>query len=285
MTVALQSVSDGPDDAPVLVMSGSLGSTTEMWRPQLPALTPQHRVIRIDLRGHGGSPATPGHGGTRSGNEAGPSRQAAGPDLLPPSYRVADLADDVCALLDRLEVGRVDWCGLSLGAMVGMHLASETPERIRRLALCCTSAHFPDPSGWHDRITAVAAHGTAGIATPVVARWFTPAWWAEHPDVVAESEAMVAGTSDEGYSGCCAALAAWDHRDRLPAITAPTLVVAGRDDQATPVEPHARTIVSGIPGARLEIVAGAHLATIESADAVNRLLVEHLRPASSTGTG
>ena len=260
MTVALHAVSDGPADAPVLVMSGSLGSTTEMWRPQLPALTAHFRVVRIDLRGHGDSPTTDG------------------------TYRMAELADDVCVLLDRLDLGRVDWCGLSLGAMVGMYLASETPERIRRLALCCTSAHFPDPSVWHDRITAVAAHGTAGIATPVVARWFTPAWWAEHPDVVAESEAMVAGTSDEGYSGCCAALAAWDHRDRLPAITAPTLVVAGRDDQATPVDPHARTIADGIPGARLEIVAGAHLATIESADAVNQLLVEHLRWAGSTGT-
>jgi 3-oxoadipate enol-lactonase len=252
MTVALHSVSDGPDDAPVLVMSGSLGSTTEMWLPQLPALT-QVRVVRIDLRGHGGSPSTPG------------------------SYRVAELADDVYVLLDRLGLGRVDWCGLSLGAMVGMHLASETPERIGRLALCCTSAHFPDPSVWHDRITAVAAHGTAGIAAPVVARWFTPSWAAEHPDVVAEAEAMVAGTSDEGYSGCCAALAAWDHRDRLPAITAPTLVVAGTHDLATPVEPHARTIASGIPGARLAIVDGAHLATIESADAVNALLVEHFR--------
>ena len=253
MTVALHSVSDGPDDATVLVMSGSLGSTTAMWDPQLPALTPHFRVVRIDLRGHGGSPSTPGE------------------------YEMAELADDVRALLDRLGLGRVDWCGLSLGAMVGMHLASETPERIGRLALCCTSAHFPDPSVWHDRIAAVHAHGTAGIATAVVARWFTPGWAAEHPDVVAEGEAMVAGTPDEGYSGCCAALAAWDHRDRLPAITAPTLMIAGADDLATPVEPHARTIAAGIPGARLEIVPGGHLATIESADAVNALLVEHLR--------
>jgi 3-oxoadipate enol-lactonase len=87
---------------------------------------------------------------------------------------------------------------------------------------------------------------------------------------------MVAGTSDEGYAGCCAALTVWDHRDRLPAITAPTLVVAGEHDQATPVEPHARTIAAGVPGARLEVVPGAHLANIESADAVTALLVEHL---------
>jgi 3-oxoadipate enol-lactonase len=253
MTVALHAVSDGHPVAPVLVLSGSLGSTTAMWDPQLAALAAHFRVVRIDLRGHGGSPATRGE------------------------YRVAELADDVRALLDRLGLRRVDWCGLSLGAMVGMHLASETPERIGRLVLCCTSAHFPDPTVWHDRIAAVAAHGTAGIAAPVVARWFTPAWAAAHRDVVADAEAMVAGTSDEGYSGCCAALASWDHRDRLPSITAPTLVVAGVDDLATPVEPHARTIADGVPGARLQIVPGAHLATIESADAVNALLLAHLR--------
>ncbi|MDT7578774.1 MAG: 3-oxoadipate enol-lactonase [Pseudonocardiales bacterium] len=252
MTVALHHVSDGPADGPVLVMAGSLGSTTEMWRPQLPALAEHFRVVRIDLRGHGGSPAT-----------AGP-------------YEMDALADDVLALLDRLDLRRVHWCGLSLGAMVGMYLASETPERIDRLALCCTSAYFPDPGVWRERILSVDALGTAGIATAVVARWFTAGWAAEHPDAVAEAEAMVASISDEGYSGCCAALAVWDHRDRLPAITAPTLVVAGADDPATPVEPHATTLAAGIPGARLEVVPGGHLATIESAETVNALLLAHL---------
>jgi 3-oxoadipate enol-lactonase len=252
VTVALHHVVDGPDDGPVLVMAGSLGSSGEMWRPQVPALADRFRVIRVDLRGHGGSPSTPGE------------------------YRLADLADDVRALLDRLDLERVDWCGLSIGAMVGMHLASETPERIGRLVLCCTSAWFPDPSAYVERIAAVAAGGTGSIAQDVVARWFTPGWAAEHPDEVARAEAMVAGTSDEGYAGCCAALAAWDHRDRLGAIAAPTLVVAGADDPATPVEPHARTLAEGIPGAELKVVPGAHLATIESAPAVNALLVDHL---------
>jgi 3-oxoadipate enol-lactonase len=252
MTVELHHVVDGPAEAPVLVLAGSLGSTTQMWRPQVPALAARFRVVRVDLRGHGGSPATEG------------------------SYAMSELADDVLALLDRLELRAVRWCGLSLGAMVGMYLASEAPERIDRLALCCTSAHFPDPTAWHDRIAAVAEQGTAGIASTVVARWFTPGWAAQHPDAVAEAEAMVAGTSDAGYSGCCAAIAAWDHHDRLPAITAPTLVVAGEHDQATPVEPHATTIASGIPGARLKVVPGAHLANIESAEAVTALLVAHL---------
>ena len=152
MTVALHHVADGPADAPVLVLAGSLGSTVDMWRPQLAALARKRRVIRVDLRGHGRSPAPDG------------------------DYRVAGLADDVRALLDRLGLGRVDWCGLSLGAMVGMHMASESPERIARLVLCCTSAHFPDPTLWHDRLAAVNDRGTVGIAAEVVARWFTPGW-------------------------------------------------------------------------------------------------------------
>jgi 3-oxoadipate enol-lactonase len=257
VSVALHHVVDGPADAPVLVLAGSLGSTVEMWRPQLPALTQRFRVVRVDLRGHGASPAPQG------------------------PYRVAELADDVRELLDRLGLDRVDWCGLSLGAMVGMHLASESPERIGRLALLCTSAHFPDPTAWEQRIAAIAEHGAAGIAGTVVARWFTPDWAAEHPDVVAEAESMVAGTSDVGYAACCEALVAWDHRDRLPSIAAPTLVVAGADDLATSLD-HARTIAEGVPGARLEVVPGAHLANIESPGVVTALLTEFL--ARSTGS-
>ncbi len=253
MTVALHHLDEGPRDAPALVLSGSLGSTVEMWRPQLPALTEHFRVIRVDHRGHGGSPVPPG------------------------PYRMADLAGDALALLDGLGLDRVAWCGLSLGGMVGMHLASEAPDRITSLTLCCTSAHFPDPSGWTDRIDAVAAAGTASIAETVVARWFTPQWAAGHPDVVGAASAMVAGTSDEGYLACCQALVVWDHRDRLAAITAPTLVIAGAADLATPVEPHSRTIVDGVPGARLEILDAAHVATIERADEATALIAAHAR--------
>lgn len=251
MTVELHHVDEGPRDAPVLVLSGSLGSTLEMWRPQVAPLTERFRVIRVDHRGHGGSPVPPG------------------------PYRVADLAGDALALLDRLGLDRVAWCGLSLGGMVGMHLASEAPERIASLTLCCTTSYFPDTRVWKERIAAVSAGGTESLADGIVARWFTPDWAAAHPDVVAEAVAAVAATSDAGYIACCEALDVWDHRDRLGAITAPTLVIAGSADAATPVEPHARTLVDGIPGARLEVLEGAHLATIEAADEATRLIAEH----------
>ncbi|MDN5861203.1 MAG: alpha/beta fold hydrolase, partial [Pseudonocardia sp.] len=168
--VELFYVDEGPRDAPVLVLSGSLGSTVEMWRPQVAALAGRFRIVRFDHRGHGRSPVPQG------------------------PYRIADLAGDALALLDRLGLGRVAWCGLSMGGMVGMYLGSEAPQRLTSLVLCCTTAHFPDPAPWRERIASVAAGGTDSIADAVVARWFTPDWAAAHPDVVAECRGMVAGT-------------------------------------------------------------------------------------------
>lgn len=250
-SVALHYVDEGPRDAPVLMMSGSLGSTVEMWRPQVPRLTEQFRVIRIDHRGHGGSPV-PG-----------------GP------YRVADLAGDALALLDKLGLERVAWCGLSLGGMVGMYLGSEAPERLTSLTLCCTSSHFPDPSAWTGRIAAVTTGGTGPIAEAVVSRWFTPDWAATHPEVVAEARAMMADSSDEGYIACCQAVRAWDHRDRLSAVAVPTLIIAGSADLATPIDPHSQTLVENIVGARMEVLDGAHLATVEQATAATALIGAH----------
>jgi 3-oxoadipate enol-lactonase len=252
--VSLHHVDEGPREAPVIVFAGSLGSTSEMWRPQAEALTGTFRVIRLDHRGHGGSP-------------------------VPRSpYRMADLAADSLALLDTLGLDRVAWCGLSLGGMVGMYLGSEAPERLTSLTLCCTTACFPDLTPWRDRIAAVESGGTAPIAETVVSRWFTPEWAAENPGPVAEAVAMVAGTSDEGYLGACRAIEAWDHRDRLPAVSVPTLVIAGSADLSTPVDPHSRTLVDAIPGARLEVVHAAHLATIERAAETTAFIAQHASP-------
>ncbi len=253
MSVALHYVDEGPRDAPVLVMAGSLGSTLDMWRPQA-QLAAEFRVIRIDHRGHGGSPAPPG------------------------PYRMSDLAGDSIALLDALGLDRVAWCGLSLGGMVGMYLGSEAPERLTSLTLCCTTANFPDPAPWRDRIAAVTTNGTGPIAQAVVSRWFTPGFAEQNPDVIAEAEAMMAGTDDAGYAACCEAIVAWDHRDRLPAVAVPTLVIGGSGDLATPVEPHSRTLADAIPGARLAVLDGAHLATVEQAAEATALIAGNAAP-------
>jgi 3-oxoadipate enol-lactonase len=143
------------------------------------------------------------------------------------------------------------------------------------LTLACTTAHYDDPAPWGERIAAVEAGGTESIAEAVVARWFTPDWAVAHPDQVKECEEMVAGTPDAGYLACCQAIAEWDHRDQLASVTVPTLIIGGAGDLAAPVEPYARTLVENIPGARLEVVPGAHLATIESAERTSALIGTH----------
>jgi 3-oxoadipate enol-lactonase len=235
----------GPADAPVVVLGPSLGTTRAMWDPQHAVLCQRFRVLRYDLLGHGGS-AVP----------AGP-------------YTVDQLAGEVLSLLKGIE--RFHYVGLSLGGMIGMALAAAAPDRIGRLALLCTSAHLPPAQGWLDRAHQVRAYGTASIADTVTARWFTPDFTERAPFL-----AMLAGTPDEGYAACCAAIAELDLRAVLGRITAPTLVVAGHDDPATPPE-HGRRIADAIPGARfVELADAAHLANVQRPTEVSALLTEHL---------
>jgi 3-oxoadipate enol-lactonase len=245
-------LSDGPDDAPVVVLAGSLGSTLEMWDPQVAALAERFRVVRYDHRGHGKSPVVPG------------------------PFELADLGGDVVELLDRLGAERAHVVGLSLGGMVGMWLAANAPERVDRLALLCTSSLMGPASAWTDRAALVRAEGTGAVAAAVVDRWVTPEYAAAHPDVVARLREMVAGTPAEGYAACCEVIARMDLTADLAAITAPTLAIAGADDPATPPV-HLETIVAGVADGRLAVLdEAAHLASFQQAPAVNRLLLEHL---------
>jgi 3-oxoadipate enol-lactonase len=241
----------GPDDAPVLVLGSSVGSTRAMWDPNLGALAERFRVVRYDHRGHGDSQAPPG------------------------PYTVADLGADVLALLDSLGVQRFRYAGLSLGGMVGMWLGVHAPDRVEWLALCCTSAYLPPAGLWQDRVAAVRAGGMESVADAVVARWFTPGFAAERPDEVARLRAVLAGCDVEGYAGCCLAIAGMDQRDDLSLIAAPTLVLAGAQDPATPPS-HAEQIADAVPGARMVTVDAAHLATVERADECTALLLDFL---------
>ncbi|TDQ51579.1 3-oxoadipate enol-lactonase [Actinorugispora endophytica] len=251
MSVDVHYTVDGPEDAPVVVLSGSLGSNLGMWDPQMAGLTGDFRVVRYDIRGHGGSPVPPG------------------------PYSMADLGSDVVRLMDRLKVRRAHFAGLSLGGMTGMWLGAHAPERIDRLALLCTSPLLGTPEAWAERAGLVRAEGPAAVAPGVVGRWFTPAYAEREPDTVALFAEMIADTPAEGYAGCCDAIGRMDLRPDLPAITAPTLVVGGFDDPSTPPD-QAELIAASIPDSRLEIVPdAAHLASWEQATVVNELLIEH----------
>lgn len=246
--VELHCVEEGAADAPVVVMSPSLGTDLSMWAAQAALLARRRRVIRIDLRGHGASPAP--HG----------------------PYAIAELGGDVLALLDRLGIARAALCGLSIGGMLSMWIAASAPERVERLAVCCTSARIDPDNNYLQRAEAVRAHGIEPIADTVLSRWISPGFAERHPDLRDDLRARLVATPAEGYAGCCEALAQMDLRDEIPAIHAPTLVIAGAQDAATPPD-HGHAIAAAIVGARFEVVEGAmHLANVEQPEAIGRLL-------------
>lgn len=243
----------GPTGAPAVVLSGSLGSTRAMWDRNVDLLREHFTVVRYDTRGHGDSPVVPG------------------------PCTVGDLADDVTALLDRLDLPRVHLVGLSLGGMTALRLAARDPARVDRLVVLCTSALLAPASAWTDRATLVRERGTAAVAEAVVQRWYSPGFLATERDRVTAAEKMVAGTPAEGYAACCEAIAAMDLTHDLPDVTAPLLAVAGADDPATP-PPHLARIADSVRDGRLLVVPdAAHLANDEQPDTVTAAIVTHLR--------
>lgn len=253
MTIALHHLSTGPTDAPVVVLGSSLGTDLHMWDPQIEVLRRRWRVVAFDAPGHGSSPSSPG------------------------PTTVDMLADDVLALLDRLEVERFAYCGLSLGGAIGQVLAARVPERVRALVLCCTSARFVDGAqSWRDRAARVRAEGMAWLVEPSRGRWFTPAFSERDPVEAARLLTMLVETSPEAYAACCEALARCDTRPLLGDIAAPTLVVAGELDPVTPVA-MAEELAAGIDRADLVVVPDAsHLANVERPAEVTAAVSAHL---------
>ena len=243
---------DGSPDTPVLLLSHGLGTSLELWDTNLPSWTPRFRVLRYDQRGHGRSPI-PDSGST-----------------------VDDLGRDVLELLDRLELDKVSFCGISLGGATGLWLAANAPDRIERLVVACSSATFGGPDQWLERAAAVRAHGIASIADTVVARWFTPAFAAAEPGIVRTYTEMLLRTPADGYAACCEAVAAWDFRDELGTVAVDTLVVAGADDSATPVD-HSREIAAGVGSSRIAMLEhAAHLANAERPEAFGELVAGYV---------
>lgn len=242
---------DGADDAPLLVLSNSLGTTLDMWLPQLPALTEHFRVLRYDTRGHGQSDVTPG------------------------PYSFAQLGGDVLALLDHLNVSRAHFCGLSMGGMTGIWLGIHAPERIDRLVLCNTSAAIGVPEMWNARIAQVRQNGMASVIDAVLDRWFTADFLSHAPAQVERVRAMLTATSVDGYVANCAAVRDMDQRAELGQIVSPTLVIGGKYDKSTPPE-HGELIARAVPGARYVELNAAHLSNWEAAQAFTQRVLNFL---------
>jgi len=232
---------DGPESAPALVFCNSLGTDHTMWDPQVPASAGRYRVLRYDRRGHGASAVTPG------------------------PYTIEQLGRDVLGLLDHLGIDRVRFCGLSLGGMTGMWLGTHAGNRIERLVLCNTAAQIGSPDPWNARIEAVRKGGMAAIESGVLARWFTPGFLARPTPMLGRMRETLLQLSPEGYAACCAAVRDMDQRESITRITAPTLVVAGTHDAATP--PAAgQFIARQIRGAQYVELDAAHISNVEAAD-------------------
>jgi 3-oxoadipate enol-lactonase len=248
---------EGPAEAPVVVFVNSLGTDLSMWEPQAAALRDRYRVVRFDARGHGASPVPPG------------------------PYSLSDLGADLLALLDRLGVARASLCGISLGGATAAWVAAHAPQRVERLADLFSSARFDPTGGYAKRADLVRAEGLEPIADAVLERWFTPALRQRQPELVARMRAMILATPAEGYAGGAEAVSSTDLRADLARIAAPTLVVSGAEDPATPPE-HGRALAAGIAGARfVELAGAAHLGNLERPEEVTSLILDHL-PAPRT---
>jgi 3-oxoadipate enol-lactonase len=246
--VAVHRVLEGPADAPVLVLAHAIGTSFQMWDPQVPVLARHFRVVRYDARGHGASPIP-----------AGP-------------YDLADLGADLLALLDRLGIARAHICGLSLGAMVGLWVAAHAPDRVARLVACSATARPPRPEAWLERAATVRAGGTQAVVDLVVERW---GYVHRAPEIRDQVVRMLLATPAEGYAGSCEAIAGMNLEPDLASVRASALLICGSDDPAAPpAANHAMAAV--LPDARVVVVDAAHLLNVEQPDAVTRLILDHL---------
>ena len=242
---------EGRDGAPVLMFSNSLGTDLRMWDEQVAALAPRFRILRYDRRGHG-----------KSGVPKGP-------------YTMERLGRDVLAILDALEIERVNWCGVSMGGMVGQWLGANAPQRIDRLVLSNTSAWYPDKTPWNDRIRTVQEVGLAGMVDANMSRWFTAGFRERSPQAIARMKEMFVATPVAGYIACCEAVRDMDFRDSNPRITAPTLVIVGAQDPATP--PAAgEAIHKAIKGSQIASIDASHIANVEQPKAYTETLLKFL---------
>lgn len=233
---------DGDVTAPALILSNSLGTTLEMWTPQVAEFAKHWRVIRYDTRGHGGSPVTPG------------------------PYRFDDLGQDVLALLDALNVEQAAFCGISMGGHTGLWLGIHAAARLSALVVCNSAARIGTQPAWLERASMVRAGGATSmrnLADSAPGRWFTEGFIHDQPNVVQRVQEGLAQINPEGYAACCEALATSDLRADLGLISTPTLLLAGAFDPVTTVA-DAQAMQADIAHAQLAVLPASHLSNLEA---------------------
>lgn len=229
---------DTGGDGPVLVLCHALGADRTMWDPQVEALASERRTLRYDHRGHGQSSTPPG------------------------DYTMADLGGDVLALADELGVDHFDFCGISMGGLIGQWLALHHPERIAKLALANTGAKVGTAEGWDQRIAAVREGGMTGIADVVVERFLSEQWRTTHPVETEQARDTLLAIDPDGYVGCCSAVRDADFRESVGSISSRTLLVAGRHDLSVPPA-SLESLGEAITDSEVVVLDAAHLTNVE----------------------
>jgi 3-oxoadipate enol-lactonase / 4-carboxymuconolactone decarboxylase len=247
-------------EAPVLVLSSSIGADHGMWAPQMPDLLAHFRVLRYDTRGLGAS------------------------DAPRAEYTMEQLGNDVLALADALKTSKFAFCGLSLGGMIGQWLAINAPERVTGLVLANTSPRVAPKSNWDDRRRAVLEGGMAAIVDAAMQRFFLPETMAQGDPYASSVRATILATDPAGYAGCCSAIRDMDHTDSLHKIRVPTTVIVSDRDPSTPWEGHGEILAREIPGARVVRLPTAHLSNIERPRSFTAAIFDLLLPRVP-GTG
>ena len=243
---------EGPEGAPVLMLSNSLGTNLHMWDDQAGEWAKHFRLVRYDRRGHGKSGVTPG------------------------PYSMEQLGRDVLAVLDALKIKKANWCGLSMGGMVGQWLGANAPERFEKMVFSNNTSYYADKTPWNDRIKVVTEKGLGFIVSGNMERWFTKPFRDSHPDAIKRMTEMFLATPLEGYLACGAAVRDMDHRELLPKIKLPVLIIAGKHDPATNVEA-AEYMKGRIPNSKLTILDAAHIANIEQPKLYTETVLNFLR--------
>jgi 3-oxoadipate enol-lactonase len=241
---------DGTEGAPWLTLVTGIANDLSMWDGQLGVLG-GFRVLRYDLRGQGGTQATPG------------------------PYSIASLVADLAGLWDGLGIGRTHLVGLGLGGAIVQAAAIDHPHRVASLVPCCCRARMVPEFAtlWHGLIDTVKTKGFESIVEPTAQRWFSEEFKAANPGVLDGVRRMIRGTSEAGYLGCVGAFLGLDIEDRLGEIRAPTLYVSGAEDRLGGPPALMAGLAARVPGARHESVTGAaHIANIQNPDGFNRVL-------------
>jgi 3-oxoadipate enol-lactonase/4-carboxymuconolactone decarboxylase len=247
---------EGNSGLPILVLSSSIGADHSLWAQQMPDLVEHFQVLRYDTRGHGATDAPKGE------------------------YSIEQLGRDLLGLVDALKISQFAFCGLSLGGMIGQWLGMNAPNRLTKLVLANTSPRMAPKSNWDDRRRTVFESGMTSIVETSMQRFFLAETLA-HPDpYVSTARAVFLGTDPMGYAGCCSAIRDMDHTEGLAKIKAPTLVIVGDHDVATPWAGHGEILARSIPGAKAIHFPAAHLSNIERPRTFTAALLNFLQPSA-----